>query len=284
MQPVNVRNLDDIQEEDRSGRTSRFAALLLASLAGASIVTAAVVMSRKGGAVQQSTQDPLAALVQSQKNAIPSADKLETREVSFPGILSDGDKPTTALAAVRDEHGRLIAPPADASAAAALPPPAADRLPVVPLPVGDMLGATPVTTDPKDGLTALAADKAKLPDGGELAQPGMDGGFQLQVASFKEQADADRLVEDLRRRGHRAYRMAANVPERGIWHRVRIGPFKTKFEAAKYKTELERTERISPFVVDPDKVKQAAETRAARLAAREKKDRSRGTRIVVHDE
>jgi len=113
----------------------------------------------------------------------------------------------------------------------------------------------------------------------------MDGGFQLQVASFKEQAEADRLVDDLRRRGHRAYRQAANVPERGIWHRVRIGPFKSKLEAQKYKAELERTERISPFVVDPDKVKQAAEMRAMRVAAREKKDHARGTTaIVVHDE
>jgi len=280
MQPVNVRNLDDIQEEDRAARPSRFAALLLASLAGAAIVTAAVVMSKRGGAGQRTTNDPLAALVQAQKNAAPSADKLDTHEVSFPGILSDGDKPTTALAAVRDEHGRLIAA---ASAAAAPAPPTADRLPVVPLPVGDLLGATPITTAPKDGLTALAADKSKLPAGGELSPPGMDGGFQLQVASFKEQAEADRLVEDLRRRGHRAYRLAANVPERGIWHRVRIGPFKTKFEANKYKSELEKTERISPFVVDPEKVKQAAEIRAARLAAREKKDRAaRG--LVVHDE
>jgi cell division septation protein DedD len=254
----------------------------LASLAGAAIVTAAVVMSRHGGAGQRTTQDPLADLVQAQKNAAPSADKLDTREVSFPGILSDGDKPTTALAAVRDEHGRLLAAATD-SATEAAPPSATERLPVVPLPVGEMLGATPVTTAPKDGLTALAADKAKLPEGAELSPPGMDGGFQLQVASFKEQADADRLVEDLRRRGHRAYRIPANVPERGIWQRVRIGPFKTKLEATKYKSELEKTERISPFVVDPEKVKQAAEMRAARLAAREKKDRaSHG--IVVHDE
>jgi cell division septation protein DedD len=280
MQPVNVRNLDDIQEEDRGSRTSRFAALLLASLAGAAIVTAAVVMSRRGGAVQHATRDPLADLVLAQKNLGPSADKLETREVSFPGILSDGDKPTTALAAVRDEHGRLQPPPA-APAATAGPPPSVNRLPVVPLPVGDMLGATPVTTQPKDGLVALAADKSKLPANGELAPAGMDGGFQLQVASFKEQAEADRLVEDLRRRGHRAYRLAANVPERGIWQRVRIGPFKTKFEANKYKTDFERQERITPFVVDPDKVKQAAEIRAARLAAREKKA---SARVVVHDE
>ncbi len=280
MQPVNVRNLDDIQEEDRGSRTSRFAALLLASLAGAAIVTAAVVMSRRGGAVQHATKDPLADLVLAQKNVGPSAGKLETREVSFPGILSDGDKPTTALAAVRDEHGRMQPPPA-APAASASPPPAADRLPVVPLPVGAMLGATPVTTEPKDGLVALAADKSRLPPDAALAPAGMDGGFQLQVASFKEPAEADRLVEDLRRRGHRAFRLPANVPERGIWQRVRIGPFRTKFEANKYKTDFERTERITPFVVDPDKVKQAAEIRAARIAAREKKA---SQRVVVHDE
>ena len=284
MQPVNVRNLDDIQEEDRGSKTSRFAALLLASLAGASIVTAAVVMSRRGGAVQHQTNDPLAELVLAQKNVTPAADKLETREVSFPGILSDDAKPTTALAAVRDEHGRLLAPPdASATPAAVAPPPDVDRLPVVPLPVGQMLSATPVTTDPKDGLVALAADKSKLPAGGEVAPAGMDGGFQLQVASFKEQAEADKLVDDLRRRGHRAYRLAADVPERGIWQRVRIGPFRSKFEAAKYKADLEKTERINPFIVDPDKVKQAADMRALRVAAREKKDHAaRG--IVVHDE
>src|SRR6516162_8751447 len=128
MQPVNVRNLDDIQEEDSRSKTSRFAALLLASLAGAGIVTAVVVMSRRGGEVQHTKQDPLAELVLAQKNAAPSADKLETREVSFPGILSDDSKPTTALAAVRDEHGRLLPPPAASASVALAPPPAADRL------------------------------------------------------------------------------------------------------------------------------------------------------------
>jgi len=39
---------------------------------------------------------------------------------------------------------------------------------------------------------------------------------------------------------------------------------------------------MTPFLVDPEKVKQAAEVRAARLAAREKKDHA--AHIVVHDE
>lgn len=108
----------------------------------------------------------------------------------------------------------------------------------------------------------------------------MEGGFQLQIASFKEPADAAKLVEDLRRRGHRAYSQAAKVPERGLWHRVRIGRFKTKFEAMKYKGEFER---VSPFVVDPDKVKQAERMRAMRLSARGKKDKQRRERATAGD-
>jgi DedD protein len=282
VESVNVRNLDEIQEEERAGRGTRLLSLLLASLAGAAIVTAGVVVSRRGGQAAKDTRDPLADLVAQAKSGGPSSEKLGAREVSFPGILSDQAEPTTALAAVKDERGRLVAQEGAPSGPSA-PPPAADRLPVVPLPVGDLLSATPVTTAPKDGLTALAADASKIPSDVSLAMPGMDGGFQLQVASFKDQPDADRLVEDLRRRGHRAYRAVAQVPERGLWHRVRIGPFKTKFEATKYKADFERVERVSPFVVDPDKVKQAEDIRAMRLAAREKKDKKR-LKIVVEGE
>ena len=281
MESVNVRNLDDIQEEERGFRGTRLLSLLFASLAGAAIVTAGVVVSRKDGAAAKSTRDPLAELVAQSKGSGPSSDKLDTKDVSFPGILSDNDKPTTALAAVKDERGRLVAQ--QGADAEPTPPPATDRLPVVPLPVGDLLSATAVTTAPKDGLTALAADASRVSGSAELAPAGMDGGFQLQVASFKDQPDADRLVDDLRRRGHRAFRLAAQVPERGVWYRVRIGPFKTKFEANKYKADFERVERVSPFVVDPDKVKQAEDLRAMRLAAREKKDKKK-QRITIEGE
>ena len=49
MASVNVRNLEQIQEQD-AGRPSRIGTLLLVSLAGAAIVTAGVMMSKKGGA------------------------------------------------------------------------------------------------------------------------------------------------------------------------------------------------------------------------------------------
>ncbi|HEY4105365.1 MAG TPA: SPOR domain-containing protein [Polyangiaceae bacterium] len=265
MESVNVRNLEQIQEEDRASRSGRLGALLLASLGGAALVTVALVMAKRSGPPAHAERDPLAELVKSAKVTATPAEQLEGRDVTFPGILSDAAKPTTALAAVKDERGRLVDQASDAPAAPTAPPPPTDRLPVVPLPVGTLLAATPVITEPKDSLTELAHSASSLADNAEMAPSGMEGGYQLQVASYREQADADRLVEDLRKRGHRAFRQAAYVPERGLWQRVRIGPFKNKYEAVEYKAKFERSERLSPFLVDPEKVKQAEEQRALRV-------------------
>lgn len=272
MAQVNVRNLEQIQEHD-SARPSRIGTLLLVSLAGTAVVSGFVMMSKKSGAPTQSTQDPLAALVADAKNTQSPPEVLDGKDVSFPHMLSDDTSPTTALAAVKDERGRLVKqgePGAQGDALQPLPlgapPPATDRLPVVPLPVGTLLNSSPVITTPRDALTDLAASAAASKTDAELAPEGSDEGFQLQVASFKDQADADRTVEDLRKRGHRAFRQAARVPERGIWHRVRIGPFKSKLEALNYKEKFERTERIAPFLIDPEKIKLAEEQRAAKLS------------------
>ena len=104
-----------------------------------------------------------------------------------------------------------------------------------------------------------------------MAEPGMDSGYTIQVASFKSQEDADRFVEDLRRRDHRAFRQAANVPGRGLWHRVRIGPFTNKYQAELYKDKLEEKERVTALVIDPEKVERAEQVRAAKLAERIRK-------------
>ncbi|HYO93993.1 MAG TPA: SPOR domain-containing protein, partial [Polyangiaceae bacterium] len=98
MSPINVRNLEQIQEADSAARPSRLSALVLAALASAAIVTATVVMAKRKGP----------AAVSSAKAHVP-AESLERSEVTFPGVLSDGTKPTTALAAVKDARGRLIA-------------------------------------------------------------------------------------------------------------------------------------------------------------------------------
>lgn len=264
--PVNLRNLEQIQESD-SGRSSRFAALLLASTGFAALAVVGLTMGNRDTDSPQAQEEPLAALVAEAQASVPKDAKgpgdLDGTDVSFPAVLSDQESPTTALAAVKDERGRLIEQPE------AEPPsaPLTEKLPVVPLPAGSLLNATPVTTEPKDDLTRLAASASDVSDA-PLEEPGMEGGYLVQVASFPKQADADRFVEDLRRRGHRAFRQAANVPGRGLWHRVRIGSFKTKYAAVLYQRKLEKQERISAIVIDPDKVEQQEKIRAAKLAAR----------------
>jgi cell division septation protein DedD len=267
---VNVKNLEQIQEVDPQRSNSKLSALLLASLAGAALVIAFVLMAKRDGPPQQSNKDPLAELLQKTKNEAAPPHQLTGAEVTFPEMLSDSDRSTTALAAVKDERGRLVTQqlPEDASGSL-VPPPAADRLPVAPLPAGDLLNATPVTNEPKDPLSRLAVSAAQGKEAKlELAPPGSDAGFQIQVASFKEQDDADRFVEQLRKRGHEAFRIAAMIPGRGLWHRVRVGPFKTKFQAVQYKKKFEQSERLAPFIVDPHKVKQAEEIRERKLQAR----------------
>lgn len=275
MDSVNVRNLEQIQEEDPKRRSSRLAVMLLSSIGGAAIVMAAVMSAKRAGPPATSTEDPLSALVaQAKSSASVPADKLDGTQVTFPEILSDQGKATTALAAVKDERGNLVRQPEELvlpPGAPTLPPPASDRLPVVPLPAGSLLAQTSVTSQPKDQLTQLAASASKVDEKAPAAPPGAEGGFQIQVASFRVAAEADAFAADLQKRGHRAYRQAAYVADRGLWHRVRIGPFKTKFEAIKYREKFEKTERVSPFVVDPDKVKQAEEIRAQKLAIRNKK-------------
>lgn len=268
---VNVKNLEQIQETDPNKAPSRFTALVLASAAGTGLVVAAIMMSGSSRPVQEADNDPLAELVLKAKNEGTPAHQLQAGEVTFPKLLSDRETPTTALAAVKDERGRLVKD-SDLEQSLPPPPPATDKLPVVPLPVGTLLGASPVTTQPKDGLSELAVAAAtEKADSGEVAAPGEDSGYQIQVASFKDQADADAFVAQLRKRGHEAFRVAAMIPSRGLWHRVRVGPFKTKYQAVLYKKKFEQTERMAPFVVDPHKVKQAEEIRQRKLEARIKK-------------
>jgi cell division septation protein DedD len=272
MESVNVRNLEQIQESDGKQSGTRWSAFLLASAGCAALVIAGVMTVKRSEPPAQSTEDPLAALVnKAKRNGEPPSERVDPSDVTFPGVLSDVEKPTTALAAVKDESGKLLAQVGSEPATApTAPPPAADKLPVVPLPAGTLLTATSVTLAPKDGLTELAKQASRV-EPTPAAIPGAGGGYSIQVASFKDQNDADAFVAQLLSRGHRAFRQAAYVAERGLWHRVRVGPFKTKYAAEQYQRDFEKAERMSTFLVDPEKVKRQEEIRAAKLATRMEK-------------
>jgi cell division septation protein DedD len=253
-----VKNLDDIQETDHAPRPSRLGALVLASLGGACIVFASALLLRAPKAAPAPDHDPLAELVARSTAEGPKKDG--DIDVTFPRMLSDGDSPTTALEAI-DKDGKgaggIALPPGHPTT----PPPALDRLPVFPLP-GQTLPAQDIlasrgteASKPKDQLSSLAREASK--DKGVEAEPGGPGGYQIQVSSFDKKMDADAFAAVLRRRGHKAYVESANVKGKGVWHRVRIGPFKHKRSADVYRQEFEAKERIVSFIVSPPKTKVA---------------------------
>jgi cell division septation protein DedD len=245
-----IRDLEQLQEEDTERKTPRAVTAAFVMLGGACIVFAALALSGRRTKVDAPKTDPLGDLVAAHGSGKPAASKpegLSARDVTFPNILSDGNSPTTALAAVRP--GTSI----DPSAAGGLePPPPTDKLPVVPLPAQNVLEATPVVTRPRDALTRAASDQAQIDAPQAPAAPaGHEGGYQLQVSSFRTQGEASHFADQLRARSHQAYVVEAHVPGRGTWYRVRIGPFSTQIQASNYRATFEAKEHVVPFIVPP---------------------------------
>jgi cell division septation protein DedD len=261
MEHGSVRNLDEIQESDGEARAPRAVTILLVALGGACVVFACLALGGRRGAPPVAKIDPLGDLVtQHGKPGGASAAKatdLSTRDVTFPGILSDEASPTTALAAVRNGNtppGAKAAAGGTPEGAIALnvPPPPTDRLPVVPLPAQQVLEASPVVTRPRDSLTRAATDAVQVSVSADPPAPaGHEGGFQLQVSSFRTQNEAEQFSTQLRARGHKAYVVEAHVPGRGTWYRVRIGPFPTQHAASTYRSGFEGREHVVPFIVPP---------------------------------
>lgn len=246
-----VKNLDDIQETDHAPRPSRLGALILASLGGACIVFASALLLRAPAHSEVAAHDPLGDLVA--RTGTEASKKGESNiDVTFPRMLSDGDKPTTALEAIGKKDDKFQLPPGHPTT----PPPAMDRLPVFPLPAQDVLATRGTDASaPKDVLTTMAREASR--DTGTQVEPGGPGNYQIQVSSFDSKPDADAFAAVLRRRGHKAYVESANVKGKGVWHRVRIGPFKHKRSADVYRQEFEAKERLVTFIISPPKTKVA---------------------------
>lgn len=259
-----LRNIEQIQE--REGGGGRLGGLVLASLGCACLVFAGVALLRRPSASAARMVDPLDALV---VRAPASAQRreLSAQDVTFPSMLSDSQHPTTALAALQG----AAAPSSSVAQLPTAPPPPGDRLPVVPMPAQRILSASSVVTDPRDPLTSAARDRGAV--GGEMADEGKAGAYNLQVASFKTEPEAQSFATALRQRGHHAYLEPAQIPGRGTWYRVRVGPFKYLRDANKYRAEFEAREHIVPFVVETDKERKMAEVRELERRSREAKRR-----------
>lgn len=97
--------------------------------------------------------------------------------------------------------------------------------------------------------TAKPPQTAESPAAPPLPGRTAAGNFTVQVAALKEAGLADRMVADLYKKGFPAYRVAADVPGKGTWYRVRIGSFKNRTAAERMLAQLKR-EKVSGIIVE----------------------------------
>jgi DedD protein len=80
-------------------------------------------------------------------------------------------------------------------------------------------------------------DKKTLP-GLPGVKPSPSGSLAVQVASTKDAASAEALVKKLTQLGYDGFSTKAEIPDKGTWYRVRVGPYRTKAEAEQMRQEL----------------------------------------------
>ena len=79
--------------------------------------------------------------------------------------------------------------------------------------------------------------------------------YFLQAGSFQNESDANNLKAKLALMGVEATIQSANVPDKGVWHRVRVGPFNDIEDMNKSRTTLTQN-GIQPSLIkvqDPGK-------------------------------
>jgi len=62
--------------------------------------------------------------------------------------------------------------------------------------------------------------------------------YFLQVGAFQEEADADNMKAKLALQGFEAVVQTASIPEKGVWHRVRVGPLSDIDQINKIRSDL----------------------------------------------
>jgi DedD protein len=278
-----VRDLDQIQEDDGDDRGRRLGTILLATAAVVGLTFAiGVVVGRAAEPQKDAADDPLARLdgvAAAQTKGTGKAEplpKVEAADLSFPNTLSEQEERPEVLAALQAaaaEEAALANPSAPAAiadapaAVAALganagsndtPPEAPAEAPPDPVAAGEIVANIPAAVAAGAGSRSLP--KAVLHDPlvaaalrddepKQSAPRGHDGEYTLQVISYDRAEPSRAFAEGLRAKGHSAFVTTADIPERGRYYRVRIGPFKSREQADTYRAKFEDEEHMNTFVV-----------------------------------
>ncbi|HEX7672732.1 MAG TPA: SPOR domain-containing protein [Bdellovibrio sp.] len=106
-------------------------------------------------------------------------------------------------------------------------------------------GKTPAVAEHK----ATATHEARVPSSLPKDVAGYTvGKFTVQVASYADEGEAQKLASDLKTKGYSAFYVPANVKGK-TWFRVSVGQFATPKEAASYRAELLSKAKVNSAIV-----------------------------------
>ena len=98
----------------------------------------------------------------------------------------------------------------------------------------------PKAEPPKPEKPAVSAEK--------LAAASKPGHYTLQLSAFQDRAEAEDFAKKLGPMSYKPNIVAADIPGRGVWYRVRVGDFASQKAALDAKSELERKLHIIAYV------------------------------------
>ncbi len=158
----------------------------------------------------------------------PTVTRASPAPASSPTVARAPVTAAPATSAASASTGPATASTSTAAASKAAPTPRAEAVPT----------AAVVTSAP-----AAAHSTPKVP---EATSP--TGAFTLQLGASPSRDDAERQASRLREKGYAPYIVAAEVPGKGTWYRVRMGSFPTKDAATRYLQDLKRETQAEAFV------------------------------------
>lgn len=74
------------------------------------------------------------------------------------------------------------------------------------------------------------------------------GGYFVQVAAFRAAGDAKNEAKKLSQKGYKTIIVKAEIPGKGTYHRVRLGPFASLDEAKAFALKFEKKEKVSTYI------------------------------------
>lgn len=221
----------------KNGGSSLITGLLLGLFVGIAIaVVVALFINRSGSPFKNDKTTPADAVGSAPETAVAPP------EVLHPG---NGKELANAPAPVADTANVAASKPAPATASEErfdfykMLPELNDR------PAVEAKPAPVKASAPKESAVKTAAPKPAT-----TAEPKAEAmkPAWLQVGAFKDEGDADNLKAKLALLGVESRILTSDVPDKGIWHRVRVGPFNSAAEIDTVRKQL-KTNGIDSAII-----------------------------------